>query len=365
MNLYQLRQRRLSLLSSVSLLLLFPSFLLGLVNLELGLRVLVPGWVVLERIVPAGLFASMAFFSADLSSISTLVPVLLFLFPFFIARRILRHREGEEDALRQLVYDPYPPHFPFFLVMLGLVGTLYGLLIGLDTSGVSQLGTQAPTPEQIQETLDRLLGGTATALLSSLLGLVGAFLAARPLTWVFYWAACIPAEDDRVSLSETLHQLTSDLRQLGEASRSFGERLHLTEVESIPATLRDVRDALQGIQQSLAAQHDEAIQRGQAANQALLQSLEQARESHAAQLRTAEAAEQLAVSVRGAVEQAEGDRRASADHRSAILAALDEARSQRSSVLSILEMERDDRRRERGSVRRAFAQLADLHDATP
>ena len=70
----------------------------------------------------------------------------------------------------------------------GTVGTLYGLLIGLDVSGVKELGDKAQTVDKINDSLDQLLGGTATALLSSLLGLVGAFLALRPLTWLYQWA---------------------------------------------------------------------------------------------------------------------------------------------------------------------------------
>jgi hypothetical protein len=122
--------------------------------------------------------------------------------------------------------DPYPSHFGFFQVMLGLTGTLYGMYIGLDVSGVSQLAGQAPTADSIRQSLDRLLGGTATALLSSLVGLIGAFITARPIPWLFGHVTGIKADETRQTLTATIERLTEDLRGLSQASRTFTDYLN-------------------------------------------------------------------------------------------------------------------------------------------
>jgi len=258
MNESLLRKRRLFALGLVCAVFLLPATLVWLVNLEQALRVLNPGWRFLEPLLPSALYAFCGRFTADLSTVSTLVVVLILFFPLVMARRVLRYAEQDPARLNRLVYDPYPPHFPFFLVMLGLVGTLYGLLLGLDVSGVSTLGAGVSSPETIQQTLDQLLDGTATALLSSLWGLVGAFVAARPLTWLFHRAACLPKEDERVSLTETLHQVTGDLQALGEASRAFGERLNRTRIEDVPGVLGEIQTGLKGVEQILRAQQEQA-----------------------------------------------------------------------------------------------------------
>lgn len=262
------RKRRLSTLGWVSALLMIPATLAWLVNVEQAIRVWVPHWSVLEPLLPSAVFSFFDHFTADLSTVSTLVVVLLVLFPLVMARRVLLYAQHNRARLHRLIYDPYPPHFPFFLVMLGLVGTLYGLLIGLDVSGVSKLGASVSSPETIQQTLDQLLDGTATALLSSLWGLVGAFAAARPLTWLFYWAACLPKEEEQVRLTDALQRVIGDLQTLGEASRAFGERLDQTRVEDVPTLLAGLRDELALVQQRM-----EALGQAQTISHDLLKSL--------------------------------------------------------------------------------------------
>lgn len=243
------RTRRLAALVTLCLLGLLPALTAWLVNVEEALRVLNPRWIFVEALFPVRLYHAFAPLAADLSSVSTLTVVLLLLFPLMLSCRVLLLARKNPAQLYQLVYDPYPPHFPFFLVMLGLSGTLYGLLIGLNVSGVSQLGASVASPETIQQTLDQLLDGTATALLSSLMGLVGAFVAARPMTWVFHWAACLPDDDEPVSMTETVQHVTRDLHALGAASRAFSERLDHTALQDLPDLLTGVRDAMVGLRQ--------------------------------------------------------------------------------------------------------------------
>jgi hypothetical protein len=229
---------------------LFFSAVAWLVNLEIALQVIFPDLSLVDYLVPALLYDWFAWFSADLSSISTLVPVLLALFPCMQCWRVLK-AGNDELARRKIASDPYPDNFSYFLVMLGLAGTLYGLFIGLDVSGVKELGDKDQQVDKINESLDQLLGGTATALLSSLLGLIGAFLAAKPLTWIFQWATEL-AEEEELGLSETIERLVGDMQKLGDASRAFGERLEGSNLQDMPATLAEIRTELAGLRQELA-----------------------------------------------------------------------------------------------------------------
>ena len=226
------------------------SLVAWLVNLEIALQTISVELVLVSDLLPEKLYHWLEVFSADLSTISTLVPVLLVLFPCVQSWNVLRVG-NDELARRQLSSDPYPLNFAYFLVMLGLAGTLYGLLIGLDVSGVKELGDKAQTVDKINDSLDQLLGGTATALLSSLLGLVGAFLAARPLTWLYQWATELTDEED-LGLTETIERLVGDMRNLGDASRAFGERLDGTSIQDIPTTLNEIKIELGGLKQELA-----------------------------------------------------------------------------------------------------------------
>ncbi|MDA1078960.1 MAG: hypothetical protein O2908_07900, partial [Verrucomicrobia bacterium] len=178
------RKSRLTILLTLGGVLMIPAFFAWVVNVEIGMRTIFPGWKLLESILPSFIYDSFLIFSDDLSTISTFIPLLLILYPFVMGWKILKLKAEHEGALSKLEHDPYPDNFPFFLVMLGLAGTLYGLLIGLDVSGVKSIGDDADSPDRIKNALDQLLGGTSTALLSSLVGLLGAFLAAKPMTAV-------------------------------------------------------------------------------------------------------------------------------------------------------------------------------------
>ena len=238
------------LLFVVSLCTLFFSAVAWLVNLEIALQVIFPDLTFIDSLVPILIYDWFAWLSADLSTISMLVPLLLALFPCIQCWRVLK-AGNNELVRRKISSDPYPENFSYFLVMLGLAGTLYGLFIGLDVSGVKELGEKDQQIGNINESLDQLLGGTATALLSSLLGLIGAFLAARPLTWIFQWATDLH-EEEELGLSETIEKLAGDMQKLGDASRAFGERLEGTNVHEMPATLAEIRTELAGLRQELA-----------------------------------------------------------------------------------------------------------------
>jgi len=236
---------RLALLGGVSFLLFLPATVLWLVNFDSALRVQRPEWQGFERIIPSKVYQTLSVYCDDLSTISTLIPLLLLLFPLILAVRVWKWGSDSPERLLHEIYDPYPPHFPFFLVMLGLAGTLYGLLIGLDVSGVSTLGGNAISPEKIQQTLDQLLGGTSTALLSSLLGLAGAFLAARPFTWLCHRAVHMPVPDETLSLEETFRGLIQDMQALGRASQEFREQLGLGDFPDFPKSLEQIQSDVQ------------------------------------------------------------------------------------------------------------------------
>lgn len=258
-----------------SLCVLVASFVAWLVNLEIALQAIFPDLIVISDLLPLGVYAWLEWLSADLSTISTLVPVLLALFPCVQSWRVLR--AGNDGSARQAISsDPYPENFPYFLVMLGLAGTLYGLLIGLDVSGVKELGEKTQTVDKINDSLDQLLGGTATALLSSLLGLIGAFLAASPFAWIFKWATEL-TEEDGLGLSETIERLVGDMRSLGDASRAFGERLDGTSIQDVPATLAEIKTELAGLRQELTKANEriDGLGNSQREGQAMLAPLQE------------------------------------------------------------------------------------------
>lgn len=214
-------------------------FLLGafLVNIEVAIRVFAPRFHLLDHIIPAGLYRVWTILSADLSVVSTLIPLMIVAFPAAQAIRVLRAQDRDPTLAQRIGPDPYPSHFGFFQIMLGLTGTLYGMYIGLDVSGVSDLAAQGPNADTIRQALDRLLGGTATALLSSLVGLIGAFITARPIPWLFGKLTGVRSDETRLTLTATIEHLTEDLRGLSQASRTFSELLN-------PATAKTLFDRL-------------------------------------------------------------------------------------------------------------------------
>jgi hypothetical protein len=227
-------QRRSLMLLALGFLLPLP-FCLGafLVNVEIALRLFIPSLHFFDRLLPSGLYRLWAILSADLSTVSTLIPVMILAIPVGQIVRILRRQESDPTFAQRLGPDPYPSHFGFFQVMLGLTGTLYGMYIGLDVSGVTELAGHAPTADSIRQSLDRLLGGTATALLSSLVGLIGAFITARPVPWLFGRVVGVKADETRQTLTATIERLTDDLRGLSQASRTFADYLNPATAEKV------------------------------------------------------------------------------------------------------------------------------------
>ena len=224
------------------------------VNLELAARVYFPSWKLLEAVLPGPLFRSFALISVDLSTVSTLVPLLLFLFPLIQALRAKRGSLPLPAPATGTEWMPYPPHFPYFLIMLGLFGTLYGLLIGLQVSGVEGFVGYRPAADSVSQSLTRLLAGTATAIWSSLIGLVGAFLAAQPVPWIFRRLAGVEQPPETVSLAQTIHSLTMDLGGLAEASRAMRATLtpaalagFLEKLDAIDLNLRSTAGAAERI----------------------------------------------------------------------------------------------------------------------
>lgn len=251
------RRLRLSIVAVVCFGLAIPAAMAWLVNLDVAIQTVAPGWRLLLAELPTTIHQPLLFLSGDLSTISTLVPLLLLLFPLVQSLRILRRGPNDSASIHAMEALPYPAHFPFFLVMLGLTGTLYGLWIGLSASGVTTMTQGIPNAEELPMVLDRLLDGTATALLSSLLGLIGGFLAAQPLPYLFERAACLePAEEER-SLAETIDHLTHDLKALSAASREFGAGLQpeavntaVTALTALEASVKTQSAALQKVTES-------------------------------------------------------------------------------------------------------------------
>ena len=235
------RVRRLKVLAWVCGILLVPSLLAFFINVEMAVHAVAPAARFFFHLIPPAVikwFFPLA--TRDLSTVTTCVPVLLLIFPLVQAIRILRRDENDPAFLHNLAAIPYPDRFGFFLVMFGLVGTLWGMLIGISASGVESLAGVIPSAESIPIAVRRLLEGTATAIWSSLVGIIGAFFATRPISWLFRWAAVLSREEADQTLSETMGQLTRDLKGLSAASRTFTDRLK-------PETFDGFLNALQSI----------------------------------------------------------------------------------------------------------------------
>lgn len=200
---------------------------------------------------------------ADISTVSTFVFVLLFLFPAIKclqnARDLKRVPEKVEEV--GLPNSPYPEGFTFFLVMLGLAGTLYGLYVGLfsgDIRGTAESG-QA---DAVSMMIDQLLNGAATALLSSLWALVAAFFAASPIRMLYEWACMLedPIDDD--SLDNAVRQLVDDLRSLSVASRIATDNLS-TEEKSAAPTNTTVTPAATPTDEAVTSLHEQSLRTNQ------------------------------------------------------------------------------------------------------
>ena len=336
--------------------LLPPTLAAFAVNLELGLRVFFPGAVWLEAHLPAAWFQRLAFFAIDLSTVSTAVPVLMLAFPLVQGLRALRRPPGDHAWLRNLAADPYPPHFAFFLVMLGLVGTLHGMWIGLRTSGVAEIAGGLPSTETIQTTLDRLMGGTATAILSSLVGIIAAFFVAKPIPWLFRRLIGLQQEEGRQTLSETLEHLTRDLQGLSEASRGFAALLGPDAAQALAGRLERLETGLraleaQGGQQVAALQ---VLEKGQAAGVAELQRLSAIEASVREQAARAEAATQLLQHI------ADGQARSTAALEAFVAAAGEQQRALAAHLAELASLARgqaEEARTERGALKRALSEF--------
>ena len=262
------------LVAGACLILLIPTTVAWLVNLELAIKIFAPSWKLLEVILPTSIFRICVLLSVDLSTVSTLVPVLLFLFPLIQAVRAGRGQLPASAPATGNEWMPYPPHFPYFLVMLGLFGTLYGLLIGLEVSGVEGFIAYRPTNDSISQSLTRLLAGAATAIWSSLLGLIGAFLAAQPVPWLFRRLIGVEQPPETVSLVNTIHALTMDLRGLAEASREFRNTLapeaasgFLGKLDGIELNLRNLTSAMERTTSAIEKLAEERLQEREAIQQ--------------------------------------------------------------------------------------------------
>lgn len=220
------------------------------------------------------------FLGADRSTVSTLVFVLVFAFPLFRSISYLNATSKDsETAVKGLEKGAYPPNFVFFLVMLGLAGTLFGLLIGIDPTEVRSVTNSEASAAQTGMVIDNLLQGAATALLSSLWALVVAFLAASPFRAIWEWAGQLPPEED-LGLVAALQQLASDVRSLNAIAREGGTAAigqaaveqagkSATAAERLGDGLERTNELLQRIETTLAQDLSESRKQRERLRQAL------------------------------------------------------------------------------------------------
>ena len=91
-----LRKNRLKILLVSGGILLVPAFFAWLVNMETGMRTLFPEWKLFESVLPGFIYDSFLIFADDLSTISTLIPLLLLIYPLWMGWKILKLKAEEE-----------------------------------------------------------------------------------------------------------------------------------------------------------------------------------------------------------------------------------------------------------------------------
>ena len=77
------------------------SLVAWLVNLEVAVQIFFPGFILISDLLPVRVHDRLAWLSADLSTISTLVPVLLFLFPCMQSWRVMQ--AGNNMLIRRAI----------------------------------------------------------------------------------------------------------------------------------------------------------------------------------------------------------------------------------------------------------------------
>ena len=211
--------------------------LLWLVNIEFAIKLFAPDLTIILKYIPANIQKQLEVLSADFSTVTTLIPVLICLFPIVSLNKLQKSRNTEISET-----FPYPENFPFFLVMLGLAGTLYGLLIGLDSSGLTTLGADATGAPEIRETIDRLLDGTATALLSSLMGIIGAFIVVKPIPMIFHGLLGIK-ETEENDIEQVIQNLTIQFNNLNSVVENFSTTIEKYNDTNIPQSVQNIEKA--------------------------------------------------------------------------------------------------------------------------
>lgn len=142
---------------------------------------------------------------ADVTTASPLMVLSTFAFPL-IVYVIVRKRQDLPGWLA----SGYPESWKDFLIWVGLAATLFGMLVALSAVGTD--GTR--------EQLTRLIAGTSTALVSSLVALVAAFSAhvlqaAMGKLELTAGAEDIGLDDSIVGLKDRVDQLDDSFRGLG------------------------------------------------------------------------------------------------------------------------------------------------------
>ncbi len=254
---------------TIFLILLIISTALWLVNIEFAVRLFLPEFSIILKYIPANIFNILETLSSDFSTVTTLIPVLICLFPIVSLSRIEKNYNAEITET-----FPYPENFPFFLVMLGLAGTLYGLLIGLDSSGLSALDSATSGAPEIRDTIDRLLDGTATALLSSLVGIIGAFIVVKPVPMIFQAFLHIK-DDEENDIEKVIENLTTQFVNLNKVVENFSETIEKYNDTDIPQNVQNIEKAFFKLleQQSINTEFLQHIHKQQELTNTLLEPL--------------------------------------------------------------------------------------------
>jgi len=194
--------------------------------------------------------------------LSTVTPLLLLLFAYHMMRAAFCVATGRRKAVLTRTF-PFPPNFVIFWVQLGLIGTIAGFLI-------LGAGLENVQSRRSEETINLLVAAFGTALLSTFVGVVLAYVLAPPVQWLYARFIRFSAQEEEASdlFVEEMNRAVNSFTDLSkaldgnrgalvESLKSIAERLDrasgkIEECFSSPRVgLAKVADKLDGVRKTV------------------------------------------------------------------------------------------------------------------
>lgn len=255
----------------------------------------------------SGILPAFDWAAVDFSCVSTFIPFFGFTLLAIAVMRVMRGRKADAQTF------PFFAAYDRFNVALGLVGTLWGIIL----IGYYDMETV---------TMASLMSCLHTALFSTLVAVVWVYVVVHPILIPLARNALAQddfvAEDDDRALAEMLDDLRAAANGVGsilereeEAVRGFSATLSSSgeAIEALAASVRDTAEAVRERDERIAAMYDERAKALSAAHDAAIAKMSQTLDSLVATLRDSAkaSADETASAVKAAIAAIEEERKAS------------------------------------------------------